>query len=74
MYMSDPPLTPCVKICVIDPLSALCIGCGRTVAEISLWREYDDDERRSIISDLPARLAATTSRAMRARRVGSRGR
>ena len=30
--------SPCVKICVIDPLSALCIGCGRTGDEIARWR------------------------------------
>ena len=34
--------TPCVKVCVIDPLSDLCIGCGRTVDGN---RRLDDDER-----------------------------
>ena len=34
-FVPPAPLTPCIKICVVDPLSGLCIGCGRTVAEIS---------------------------------------
>ena len=36
--MPVPPIsTPCVKICVVDPVSALCIGCGRSVEEIAGW-------------------------------------
>ena len=26
--------TPCIKVCVIDPQTRLCEGCGRTLAEI----------------------------------------
>ena len=62
--------TPCVKICVVDPLSGLCIGCGRTIAEISLWPEMTDEQRRAVMSGLPARTAATRTRAARAGRVG----
>ena len=62
--------TPCVKICVVDPLSGLCIGCGRTVAEISLWPEMTDEQRRAVISGLTARTAATRTRTARAGRVG----
>jgi predicted Fe-S protein YdhL (DUF1289 family) len=63
------PATPCVKICVVDPLSGLCIGCGRTVAEISLWPELTDDSRRAIMSGLAERMSAARSRAARAGRV-----
>jgi predicted Fe-S protein YdhL (DUF1289 family) len=62
--------TPCVKICVVDPLSGLCIGCGRTIAEISLWPEMTDEERRAVMSGLSARTAATRTRMARAGRVG----
>ena len=64
------PATPCVKICVVDPLSGLCIGCGRTVAEISLWPEMTDEQRRAVMSGLSARTAATRTRMARAGRVG----
>lgn len=48
--------TPCIRICLIDPNSQLCSGCGRTLDEIGNWTAYDDEERRSIIQQLPARL------------------
>jgi predicted Fe-S protein YdhL (DUF1289 family) len=64
--------TPCVKICVVDPLSGRCIGCGRTIAEISLWPEMTDEQRHAVMSGLSARTAATRTRMARAGRVGSR--
>ena len=30
-------LTPCEKICIVDPASGLCRGCGRSLAEIERW-------------------------------------
>ena len=55
--------SPCVKICVIDGPSALCIGCGRSLPEIGRWLSYSDAERHAIMGALPARLAAVTARA-----------
>ena len=37
--------TPCVRICVVDPLSVLCIGCGRTTEEIAAWGVMSEAER-----------------------------
>jgi predicted Fe-S protein YdhL (DUF1289 family) len=65
---SPAPVSPCVKICVVDPASGLCIGCGRTVAEIAVWSELADEERRAIMAGLEQRLKATRSRATRGRR------
>ena len=42
--------SPCVKICVVDPVGGLCIGCGRTVEEISLWSEMTEPERLRMFS------------------------
>ncbi|WP_249123521.1 MULTISPECIES: DUF1289 domain-containing protein [unclassified Bradyrhizobium] len=50
--------TPCIKVCVIDPLSGLCRGCGRTLAEIGAWSALSPDARRTVMAALPARLAA----------------
>lgn len=47
--------SPCVKVCVIDPTSGLCSGCGRTLAEIAAWQSLDDGERRRIMAELPKR-------------------
>lgn len=47
--MPDTYVTPCVKICRIDPTSKLCDGCGRTGREISNWIYYSDEERAVIM-------------------------
>ena len=54
-------ISPCIKLCVIDPGTRLCAGCGRTLAEIGAWASYSDDERRRIMSALPERLAASAT-------------
>ena len=51
-------LTPCIKICVIDAASGLCAGCGRTLGEIGGWLGFSDDQRRTVMATLPARLEA----------------
>jgi predicted Fe-S protein YdhL (DUF1289 family) len=50
--------SPCVHVCTIDRGSGLCIGCGRTIDEISRWVEMSAAERRAIMDGLPARKAA----------------
>jgi uncharacterized protein len=36
--MNQPAIeTPCIKICVVDPETGFCIGCGRTRGEIGGW-------------------------------------
>lgn len=47
--------TPCVKVCVVDGESGLCLGCYRTLAEVAGWARFSDDERAALMSDLPAR-------------------
>jgi uncharacterized protein len=67
-------LTPCVKVCVIDPISALCIGCGRTVDEIAAWTALSEPDRLTIMAELAGRLARARSRATRGGRVAARAR
>ncbi len=47
--------TPCIRICVIDPATRLCEGCGRTLEEIASWGSYTAEERRRIMVELPLR-------------------
>jgi len=49
--------TPCNKVCSIDPSHGLCIGCGRSGAEIAGWIGFTVDQRRAIMAALPQRLA-----------------
>lgn len=51
-------ISPCEKICIVDPASGLCRGCGRSLGEIERWTAYSDDERERVMSELPQRLAA----------------
>jgi len=48
--------TPCVNICLLDADLGLCVGCGRTIEEISRWTTMSDRERRAIMAVLPARI------------------
>ena len=57
--------TPCVKVCVVDPETQLCIGCGRTRMEIARWIGLAPEERHKIVLDLPERLATLTQRKTR---------
>jgi hypothetical protein len=49
--------SPCNKSCAVDPVSGLCIGCGRSLAEIAGWTGLRIDERARIAAQLPGRLA-----------------
>ena len=49
--------TPCIRVCSLDPLTGLCAGCGRTTDEIAGWMRFSDEERETIMENLPARLA-----------------
>lgn len=56
--MSSPPAaiaTPCVKVCVVDGASGLCLGCLRTLSEIADWSGLDEAERAAIMATLPGR-------------------
>ena len=51
-----PPVkTPCVKVCVVDGESGLCMGCYRQLNEVAGWARLTDAERDAILADLPTR-------------------
>jgi hypothetical protein len=64
--------TPCVKLCVVDPVTGFCIGCGRTRGEIANWIGYSREERRAVMGGLDERMKTLT--ASHRRRGGRRGR
>ncbi len=47
--------TPCVKVCVVDGESGLCLGCLRTLPEIAAWGRLPEAERARVMSELPSR-------------------
>jgi predicted Fe-S protein YdhL (DUF1289 family) len=64
--------TPCIKICVVDPETGFCIGCGRTRGEIGGWLGLSPDERRAVMAELAQRVEGLTRR--KSRRGGRAGR
>jgi len=49
-------ISPCISVCVLDPQSELCEGCGRSLDEISQWSRLTEEQRRAVMKRLPQRL------------------
>lgn len=49
--------SPCVKICIMEPVSGLCHGCARTLDEIAGWAGFAPEHRRKVMAELDARRA-----------------
>ena len=47
--------SPCVKLCVIHPEERLCVGCYRSIEEISAWSRMTPAARAAVVDDLAAR-------------------
>jgi predicted Fe-S protein YdhL (DUF1289 family) len=50
-----PIVTPCIKVCIVDGPTGLCLGCYRTLSEIGGWSALDDAQRAEIMTELPTR-------------------
>lgn len=50
--------SPCVKACLLDPVSTLCAGCGRSLAEIAGWGTMSEAQRLAIMARLRERLTS----------------
>ena len=49
--------TPCIAVCMMDPKTKLCFGCGRTLPEIARWLRMETAERLAVMEGLAARMA-----------------
>lgn len=56
------PLSPCIRVCALDPETGLCGGCYRTLAEIAGWSGFSAEEKCAILRELEARKAAYRQR------------
>ncbi len=50
--------SPCINVCRMDAANALCVGCYRTLDEITRWSRASDDERRAILAAVARRRDA----------------
>jgi predicted Fe-S protein YdhL (DUF1289 family) len=48
--------TPCIRVCLIDPETGLCEGCGRTREEVAHWLRFSEHERLRIMAGLEERM------------------
>ena len=60
--MRDEIASPCVKLCVVHPEERICVGCFRTIEEISTWSRLTPDARDAIMADLPNRAPRLAKR------------
>lgn len=69
VWMREEVQSPCIKLCVVHPEERICVGCYRTIEEISTWSSLTPAARSAIIDDLPTRAPK-----LRQRRGGRMGR
>jgi predicted Fe-S protein YdhL (DUF1289 family) len=50
--------SPCIKVCTLDRVSRLCVGCGRSLDEIARWGTLSETQRLDIILGLKARMTS----------------
>ncbi len=50
--------SPCINICKMDANTGLCLGCHRTLDEITAWSRADDTVRQAILDKVAERQQA----------------
>jgi predicted Fe-S protein YdhL (DUF1289 family) len=51
---SERPLSPCILICTLDD-DKVCLGCGRSLEQISGWALMSKDEQWAVVDQLAQR-------------------
>ena len=44
--------SPCTNICTMSSDGKLCMGCGRTIEEITNWYYFRNEEKKKIIKKI----------------------
>ena len=47
--------SPCILICTMDAETGFCLGCARTLDEITRWSRMSAEEQITVLSLLPDR-------------------
>jgi predicted Fe-S protein YdhL (DUF1289 family) len=55
VWRRDEVESPCVRICVVHAEARICVGCYRTMQEITDWSRMSPEARRAVIAVLPTR-------------------
>jgi predicted Fe-S protein YdhL (DUF1289 family) len=62
VWKRDEIASPCVKLCVVHPEERICVGCYRSIDEISRWSRMTHEERATVMEDLPSRAPRLSKR------------
>jgi predicted Fe-S protein YdhL (DUF1289 family) len=54
---TERPLSPCILICTLDD-DKRCLGCGRTLAQISEWALMSVEQQWQVIAELDVQRRA----------------
>ena len=51
-------ISPCISICKTDPVTGFCYGCGRSNADIKIWKieETSDEWKKENLKIIQKRL------------------
>ena len=55
VWSRDEVQSPCIKLCTIHPAERICVGCYRSIDEISAWSRLTPAARAEIMAELPSR-------------------
>ncbi|WP_420839463.1 DUF1289 domain-containing protein [Dechloromonas hankyongensis] len=58
--------SPCINVCKMDATSGLCVGCFRTLDEITAWSRCDDTARNEILAAVAQRRQGNAPQAGKA--------
>lgn len=62
IWKRDEVRSPCVKLCTVHPVERLCIGCLRTIDEITAWGRMAPEMREAVMAELPGRAPRLAQR------------
>ena len=62
VWKRDEIASPCVRLCVVHPEERICVGCLRSIEEISGWSRMTAEERAAVMAELLARAPRLAKR------------
>jgi uncharacterized protein len=62
VWKRDEIASPCVKLCVVHPEARICVGCYRSIDEITQWSRMNHEARDAVMAELPSRAPALAKR------------
>jgi len=51
-------VSPCAGVCILNTETKFCLGCYRTINEISRWQEMSADDQHLVMTELVKRRIA----------------